>query len=151
MYFVYSISLCIVSLIQMCHNSMKRFWFLFKGIYNRWCLGHKHIQTILAKSLKWWQCCQLFSSDSPRKLVYFISFECWIKTCICQFPLPVCNFQCSQGKDCAQVFRCVTSCFIIKLLLQLLCTHFRSLWQDKCGLAVWLQRLHSNFSPKKQS
>ena len=76
-------------------------------------IGHKHVQTILAKSLKSDTSvagCFHWILQDPRILVCFISFECCIKTRICRFPLPVCNFQCSQGN---RFFMLVTSCSII--------------------------------------
>ena len=68
-------------------------------------LGHKHIQTILANSLLSGTsvaCCFHWILEEYRILMWIaISFECCIKTRICQSTLPVCNSQCSQGKDYA--------------------------------------------------
>ena len=78
---------------QTCNNSTKRFHFHF--------LGHKHVQTILAKSLSSdasVACCfDCILEDSRILLRTAISFECFIKTHICRSPLPECNSQCSQG------------------------------------------------------
>ena len=83
----------------LCHKHaiipQKRFHFHF--------LGHKHVQTILAKSLlsdASVACCfHCILEDSRILLWTVISFECCIKTRIWRYPLPVCNSQCSQGKD----------------------------------------------------
>ena len=83
----------------LCHKHaiipLKRFHFHF--------LGHKHVQTILAKSLlsnASVACCfHCIPKDSRILLRTVISFKCCIKTRIWRYPLPVCNSQCSQGKD----------------------------------------------------
>ena len=83
----------------LCHKHaiipQKRFHFHF--------LGHKHVQTILAKSLlsnASFACCfHCILKDSRILLQTAISLECCIKTRIWWYPLPVWNSQCSQGKD----------------------------------------------------
>ena len=82
----------------LCHKHaiipQKRFHFHF--------LGHKHVQTILAKSLlsdASVACCfHCILKDSRILLQTAISFECCIKTRIWRYPLPVCNSQCSHAK-----------------------------------------------------